>query len=343
MEGPSLKSPRVKQFLKSEIGAAVIWVLCALCMAAVLSPWFHLGGKYFAAVCAAVDFPAVLEWFGAACGRSDFDRFFNRALLFSALALLPFLLRRVKTLGSSNNSAPVNPISKISWRSAAAQIVAACIISAGMLWGVGILLEAAGAYMPKANAPSPGKFLSKVIVPAIGASLLEEWLFRGVVLGLWLRFSRPAMACLGTSVLFAFLHFLEPPANTIIADPGDPLAGFQLLGKILLHFTEPLFFVTDFATLLAVGLILAWARIRTGALWFSIGLHAGWIMAFKGYHMLFERVADHPLRPWAVGESLRSGILPFFTLGITAVICHFALRRFTVAGCVADPQCRIIK
>jgi membrane protease YdiL (CAAX protease family) len=159
--------------------------------------------------------------------------------------------------------------------------------------------------------------------------LLEEWLFRGLLLGLWLRSVRPATACLGTSLLFAFLHFMAPPDGTFIKDPAQVLAGFELLGKILLHFTDPLFFVTDFAALLAGGLILAWARVRTGALWFSIGLHAGWIMVFKGFNLLYQVIPGHPLHPWGVGDNLRSGILPLLTLGITAVICHFALRRFS--------------
>jgi len=29
-----------------------------------------------------------------------------------------------------------------------------------------------------------------------------------------------------------------------------------------------------------------------------------------------------------VGDTLRSGLLPLLTLGLTAVICHFVLRRF---------------
>jgi hypothetical protein len=29
-----------------------------------------------------------------------------------------------------------------------------------------------------------------------------------------------------------------------------------------------------------------------------------------------------------VGDTLRSGVLPLLTLGLTAVICHFVLKRF---------------
>lgn len=133
----------------------------------------------------------------------------------------------------------------------------------------------------------------------------------------------------GHLCFFAFVHFLKPPDGSVITDPGNAFAGFELLGKILLHFTNPQFFVTDFLTLFVVGMILAWARIRTGALWFSIGLHAGWIVVFKGFNQFFEQPSSHPLYPWGIGDSLRSGILPMLALGLTAIICHFVLKKFS--------------
>jgi membrane protease YdiL (CAAX protease family) len=322
----------VKRFLQSGIGAAVLWVIGSLLLAAVLAPWLYQGGMRLAAAAQTRELAAVLEWLGAACGRSKFGRFFDRALLFSALMLLPFLLRRIKVLRGSPEIAPEPPRALVSWPCAAAQVAAGCVIAGGLLWGMGAILDAAGAYAPRADPPSTGRLLSKILVPAVAAPLLEEWLFRGVLLGLWLRFARPAAACAGTSLLFAFLHFLKPPEGTAIADPAHPLAGFELLGKIMLHFTDPVFFVTDFASLFVVGLILAMARVRSGALWFSIGLHAGWVAAFKGYHLLYRSVENHPLRPWGVGDNLRSGLLPLLTLGLTAVICHFALRRFAAVS-----------
>ena len=306
-------------------------MLCSVLMAAVISPWVFQAGRQFAATTAAQDFPAFLESLGASCRRANFTRFFDRSLLFSALVLLPFLLRRIKTLRAATETGSVVLWTRVPWKSAAAQVVIGCLIAGGMLWGAGIVLEQVGAYAPKANAPALGKLLPQILIPAVAVSLLEECLFRGLLLGLWLRFARPAAACLGTSLLFAFLHFLKPPVGTPHLYPAHALAGLQRLGNICLHFTDPLFFVTDFATLLGVGLILAWARVRTGALWFSFGLHAGWIMTFKGFNSLYQKIPGHPLFPWGVGESLRSGILPLFTLGLTAVICHFVLRRFAVA------------
>jgi membrane protease YdiL (CAAX protease family) len=314
----------MKRFVQSEVGATVIWVFCSVVMAAVISPWVYQAGRHFAATAAAQDLPSFLESLGASCGRANFTRFFDRSLLFSAMVLLPVLLRRIKTLRAATETGLGLLWTRVHWKSATLQVVIGCLIAGGMLWGVGVILEALGAYLPKANTPALGKLLPQILIPAV----VEEYLFRGLLLGLWLRFSRPAAACLGTSLLFAFLHFLKPPFRTPHLNPSHALAGFQRLGKIFLNFTDPLFFVTDFATLLGVGLILAWARVRTGALWFSIGLHAGWILAFKGFNLLYQKVPGHPLFPWGVGESLRSGIVPLCTLGLTAVICHFVLRRF---------------
>jgi membrane protease YdiL (CAAX protease family) len=303
-------------------------VVCSLALAAAISPWLHQGGKWLAAVAAARDLPGLLEWLAASCGRAGFGRYFDRSLLLAALLLLPLFLKRLRWLRATSAVVPPENRPAAGWPGAASQVVAGCVLAAAILWCLCLFLEWTGANEPKASSPSAGKFVSKVLVPALGASLIEEWLFRGVLLGLWLRFARPAAACAGSAALFAFLHFLKPPPGALIANPDHPLAGFELLGDMLLHYTEPRFFVTDFATLLAVGLILAWARLRTGALWFPIGLHAGWIMAFKACGLFYQKAPDHPLRPWGVGESLRSGMLPLLTLIVTAGICHFVMRRF---------------
>jgi uncharacterized protein len=318
----------VKRFFQSGIGAVVAWVLCSLVLAAVISPWVYQGGKQLAAAAEAHELPALFEWLGAACGRAKFGRFFDRSMLIAALILLPLLLRRIRWLKSVPGTRMVDPRSRVFWQSALLQAMTGCVIAGGLLWGMGAILEAAGAFEPKGQHPDVGKLIQKVLLPAVAVSLLEEWLFRGVLLGLWLRYARPVTACIGSSLLFAFLHFLKPPAGTVIEDPAHVLAGFELFGKILLHFTEPLFFLTAFASLFLVGLILAWARVRTGALWFSIGLHAGWIIAFKGFNLLYQDVPNHPLQPWGVGENLRSGTLPLVALLVTALICHFILLKF---------------
>ncbi|GAA5128979.1 hypothetical protein GCM10023212_36200 [Luteolibacter yonseiensis] len=296
-------------------------------MAAVISPWLYQTGMNLARAAETRELPGILEWLGAACGRSDFGRYFSRALVISAVALLPFLFCRVRA-ALALASSTCDSCARLSWREALAQVGVGVLVAGVLLWGMGMLLEMVGAYSPRHNPVSFGKVVGKIIVPAVVVPLMEEWLFRGILLGLWLRFARPVAACLLTSLFFAFIHFLKPPEGAGVMDPASMSAGFELLGKILHHFTEPLFFVTDFAALFVVGLILAMARVRTRALWFSIGLHAGWIAAFKGFNLLYRSVENHPSHPWGVGDTLRAGLFPMATLMVTALVCHFVLKRF---------------
>lgn len=320
----------MKRFFQSEAGAAVLWVVSAVLLAAMIVPWIYQAGKAFAEICSNHDLSALAEWLGGACRRAHFSRYFSRSLAFSAIALLPFLFHRIRRIRADTGALGVVALHRVSWVSMLFQIAVGCVIAGGMLWAMGATLELLGAYAPKREVPSIGKMVRDVLPAAIGASLLEEWLFRGLLLGLWLKFSKPLVACLGTSLFFAFVHFLRAPDGAVIAAPGGPLAGFELLGKILHHFTDPQFFVTDFATLFGIGMLLAMARVRTGALWFSIGLHSGWIIALKAFNLVYQSVPAHPLHPWGVGETLRSGGFPLLTLGLTAVICHWILKRFEV-------------
>lgn len=322
-----MKSARLKRFFKSEVGAAVLWVMVSLLAAAVLSPWLHQGGRWLAGLGDAGKLPASLQWIAESCGRAKFDRYFSRSLLISALVFLPFLSVRIRHLRASGEFHKTR-MHRHPPLDIALQLAAAAMISGVLLWLLGMFLVNAGAYLPKANQAGFGKLVSKVFLPAIGVSVVEEWLFRGVLLGLWLRYAKPTMAVAGTSLIFAFLHFLSPPEGVVIADPVHPLAGFRLLGLILQHFSNPHFFIAEFVSLVSIGVILAWARLKTGALWFPIGLHAGWIIAFKAYNQLYESVPGNALHPWWIGDSLKSGVLPLVTLVLTTAACGFVLPFF---------------
>jgi uncharacterized protein len=322
----------VRRFLTSEIGAAVLWVATSLLLAAGIAPWLYQGGKWLAGVAQVRELPSIIEWLASACGRAKFDRFFDRSLLLAALLLLPLLFRRIRHLRRQDGHITANENTNRGTWPAPLQIVTGCLLAGGLLWCLCLFIAWTGALTDKPSLPSFSKFVSKALLPALGASVVEEWLFRGVLLGLWLRFAKPSAACIGSALMFAFLHFLKPPVGTVIAVPSHPLAGFELLGGVLHNYVDPRFFIADFATLIAVGVILAWARLRTGALWFSIGLHAGWILAFKSCGLLYRKVPDHPLSPWGVGENLRSGLLPLLTLIVTAGVCHFVMKRISRAS-----------
>lgn len=318
----SSKSAALKGFFRSEAGAAVWWLLVSLLLAASIAPLLHHGGKAFAATAAARELPELLEWLGASCGRADFSRYFNRALTLTALLLLPILYQRICWIRKMNQVA-LMPTKALPWKSKLAQIVAGFIITAVISWALCELITISGAYVSKAYPPDLGQVASRIFLPVVVVAFLEEWLFRGILLGLWSRVSKPLTACVCTSLFFAFAHFLSLPKGVALSDPRSAWAGFELLGKIGLHLMNPVFLVTDFLTLFGIGMVLAWARFRTGALWLSIGLHAGWIAVFKTFNQIHRRVEDHWLFPLCLGETLRSGLLPLLSILLIALLCRW--------------------
>ena len=78
--------------------------------------------------------------------------------------------------------------------------------------------------------------------------------------------------------------------------------------------------VPAFFTLLVAGAILALAYQRTGTLFLSIGIHAGWIFCLKSYRLL-TREAPGAARSFWGSDKLIDGWLPFLILaGVLAVM-----------------------
>ena len=90
-----------------------------------------------------------------------------------------------------------------------------------------------------------------------------------------------------TSVLYAFVHFLQPEMHV---DPGALgwASGFVLLVDAFAFLFSPLQVLDSFLALFAAGILLALVRVRTNRLALCIGIHAGWVFSIKA----FKRVTD---------------------------------------------------
>jgi membrane protease YdiL (CAAX protease family) len=313
------------RFLKTEAGAMVLWLAAALLLAAWFTPHLYEAGKNLAESAKTTAFPGWIESIAGSADRAKLDRYFSRCLLVSALALLPFLIRRVRSI-PKNEARATYPLRKLTWNQRCIHLSSGLIIGAASLGTLALILHYTGASEPSGKVISLSKLISKAVIPALGAGIIEELLFRGLLLGLWLRACSLWSAWIGSSLMFSFVHFLKPPANTIIADPGSWHSGFEILGGTLGHFTQPLFFVTDFATLALLGLLLAWCRTRTGSLWLPIGIHAGLVFALKTFSLTRQLNLESPLHPWFIGSDLKSGILPLIALGICFGLCIALVR-----------------
>lgn len=97
-----------------------------------------------------------------------------------------------------------------------------------------------------------GRAAFDVLVDIPVTAVLEEWAFRGVLLGLLLRIAPPHTAVTASSVVFGLGHIL--PSVDQLRTAGT--TGAPLLGGVV-----GLVVVTSLA-----GVVFAWLRLRTGSL-----------------------------------------------------------------------------
>lgn len=306
----------------------VLWILGTILLAASAFPWIHRLGQNLATEAAAKDLSPFLESVGASAAKADLGTYFSRSLYLAVLVLLPVLILRLKKIHKTRGtiSTEASPLPEPpAWKIRVLHFLGAFVLAAALLWALGLGLEKAGAFAADPTPVALSKVLKKSLIPAILAGFIEEWLFRGLLLGVWLRIAKPMTALLSVSFVFAVVHFLQPPENYTIADPSSFGAGFQLLGGILSHFADPGFIAAELALLFVLGIVLGSNRLRTGSLSVPIGLHAGFVFAFKSFNFVYDN-ADSALRPLWIGESLRSGLLPLATLILTGAICRFVFR-----------------
>ncbi len=141
-------------------------------------------------------------------------------------------------------------------------------------------------------------------------AVLEEFLFRGVLLGLCLRSMRAIPAVLTSSGIFALVHFLRV-AKPTDAPPVTWLSGFAQIPQAFSSAPAWPLLGWGILSLLLAGILLAVLTLRTRSLFLAIGIHAGWILSQQGLQAMAKfRIKPHDaLLPW-VGQNVVSGAVP---------------------------------
>lgn len=315
------------RFFQHELVKLFLFITISFLGAALVAPHLYGWGKDLAAshgpFLTEPEFgDAPIIWLAEKCDSAQFSRYFNRALMACALILLYPLIRSLRSKGQSTIKAPflqrIKP-GKQGWKDLAAGI----LFSAGFLTLLVYTLYQLG-WTTLDPEFALGKAIQKAIIPAIIVSLLEEWLFRGVLYDVLMRKLNAAQTIIGLSLFFAAVHFLSPPKGVTVADPRHFLAGFEMLALIGQKFLSASSFFGVFLTLFVVGATLAYTRLKTGKLWLAIGLHAGWIFALKFTNKLTDPTGEAPKILY--NGSIMDGLLPLITLVLTALCLAFYLR-----------------
>ena len=275
--------------------ALAIYIAVVFIGGALLAPWlWHL------AQLAAHPFPKL--------AAAPFHRFVDRSLLILALTGLWPLLR---TLGatSARETGLVPPYGHFGK------------LLGGLLLGFVSLALVAGlaiGFHARTLAPDltahkiVGVFFSAVGTAAVVATL-EEILFRGGIFGGLRRVLYWPFALAASSAIYALVHFLQ---RADLAGAVGWNSGLVLLLRVLGGFADFHALVPGFFNLTLAGVLLGLAYQRSGNLYFSIGLHAGWIFWLKSYGAFTAAAPAATAWFWGSGK-LIDGWLAFFVLTTT--------------------------
>ena len=340
----------MRRGLQSDVFKIFAYVAATLILGALLAPWLYQIGKGLAEVFDDKKGNGPINYIAKAAGRADFPKFFDRSLMLSAFVLLfplsgwlrlgrtpgsyrdtPWSLRLPDNVIVSDRGQPLRRNPDGWWH-----FGTGFFISASLLLLSGWLMIEAGCFMWKDALTSTkgiqnkipmaidwAAAVKKVLPGALLVSLIEEVLFRGILLGIFLRAMRPGPAIVLLSFLFAFVHFLEPPNGATVPDPEAAGAGFVLLGQIFGRFADPMSMASRFSILAMVGVVLAYSRYRTASLWLPIGLHVGWAFGLGMFKAATWPVMGLPEAVrWLIGMSLLEGLLPLSVVGVTGVLVH---------------------
>ncbi|MEO0444556.1 MAG: CPBP family intramembrane glutamic endopeptidase [Verrucomicrobiota bacterium] len=252
--------------------------------------------------------------------RAKLPRYLNRGMLFGALVSLWPTIRWLGTSPKKFLRLEPNP-------HRFRQMGIGFALAAGGLLLLGWGIYAGGVFGPHPNPNPLVEVLFAALFAALCVAFLEEFFFRGCVLGLALETSSTRTAMIFTALFFAAVHFLKPPEHLPMPDPVTWISGFWLVGQIFAQFGNPMFILAEFITLTLVGFILGYARLQTRSLWLAIGLHAGWVFGIKAYGGLTRRsMGLEETLPW-IGKDLKSGLAAVLVVGITGALVWWWLPR----------------
>jgi len=309
-EPPPVPLPRDRRPLLALAG----YLVAVFVGGALLAPWLYAGVQALAPHVPALE----------SLSRMSFGRYVNRGVLITALLGLPLFLRAagvrsLRDVGFYRRGIP--------WRRVAGGF-ALGFVSLAAVCAIALLAGGRRLNLERTPGELAAQFAGALLTAAI-VSVIEEMLFRGAIFG-GLRRSMPWGAALAiSSALYGIVHFMTRPVSP---ERVDWLSGLRVLPTMLRGMADPDQLVPAFFSLTLAGVVLGLAYHRTGDIFASIGIHAGWIFWLKFYGSLTRSVPGADAHVWGT-RKLVDGWLAFAALVVVlAAVWLLSRRRQAQAG-----------
>ncbi len=254
-------------------------------------------------------------------GTVPFRRFFSRTALIVALVLLwPTLrwmnVRRLSELGLEGNPRAFAHLSAGLTLATIPLLLLAAVYLGTEIWRIRSEIDW-------------GKF-PMIVGTAAAVPVVEEFLFRGVLLGLAVRSLGRWRGALAISLVFAAVHFIDSRYD--VTDVRW-WSGFDVLSHAFSNSGGLWLALSGGVSLFVLGLIFALATLSTRSLWLAIGIHAGCIFGQQAFNIVarFRVRPPDAMLPWfgpnVVHGMVPTGLVPLVALLVIGVLVWWYLRR----------------
>lgn len=287
-----------------------IFALGALALTALLSPWAALFWHWFST-----------SYLDPSYDPYPFSRIFNRFFMVSGMILF-VVFRRYLKLGSATE------LGLLPRDRAGAAIGKGTLMALASMFCLAVAMTLNDVYNPGLRHTWQVIFArcANAVLAAAGAGFFEEIFFRGIVFKGLRQDLGLLRGYLIANLFFAAVHFVQPADDAPLV-VADPWAGFVHLAAAFHPFLDLGTLFPGLIGLFLIGVILCYAFERTGTLYLSMGLHAGWIIGIKTVGV-FGRFRREDLGWWfgATDPKIVSGVGTWVGITFVGLAVHWLTR-----------------
>ncbi len=150
------------------------------------------------------------------------------------------------------------------------------------------------------DLPAAASRIPKYLLSAIVIAIIEEAFFRAFLLGGLKTDFGNRTSLLLSSAIYAVAHLVRSPARFYVTG-FTPTAGLSTLAHSLDQLSNPAVAIPTLVGLFLLGVALGAAYLVTGSVYFSIGMHCGFVLGAKLWPKVVLHRASSTVPWWIAG------------------------------------------
>ena len=269
-------------------------------------------------VAAIIVAPLVAVAVSALGWRFPFPRIFDRTVMATLLIAMLVSARDLNFLSLLRRGFTHPPAPSIA-RAIRGFVVA--MLAIAILFGLALEVGGGGVGDHEAAAA----LIPKYFLSAIAIAFIEEGFFRAFLLGGMRNDFGDRVALIASAAIYAVAHLVRSPTRFYVTG-YEPAAGLITLAHSVDQFTNPAVAIPTLIGLFLLGIVLGQAYILTGSVYFSIGLHCGFVLGAKMWPKI---ILNRAAIPWWIAGGGAIPLIAAPTAWVIAIAIFATLRPIT--------------